>query len=60
MHFLIDFNVGGRRKKCERERGVTVLLHSQMLGEWNALVYWRQIYAKHISVGERTLYYYIV
>ena len=33
MHFSIGCNVGGRRKKCERESGVTVLLHIQMLGE---------------------------
>jgi len=57
MHFSISFNVGGRRKKCKRERGVTVLIHSQMLGEGKALGYWRQLYAKDVSVGERTLYY---
>jgi hypothetical protein len=57
MHFSIGSNVGGRRKKCKREMGVTVLLHSQMLEEGKSLGYWRQLYANHISVGERTLYY---
>jgi len=49
MHFSIGCNVGSRRKKCEREREVTVLLHIQMLGEGKALGYWRQLYTKCVS-----------
>jgi len=50
MHFSIGCNVGSRRKKCEREREVTILLHIQMLGEGKALGYWRQLYKKCVSL----------
>jgi len=49
----------GQKQKVWKGKGSRCTAPYSMLGEGQALGYWRQLYAKHVSAGERTLYYWI-